>query len=360
MRVTLLHTGVRDAGEFGVVQRLNGGSTAVAHARAKTAHELVDHLLHTTFEGNATGDAFGHQLLHTLHTALEIAVFRAVFHGFERAHATISLELTTVEYDGFAGAFLASGHERTDHHAVSACGQSFHHIARIAESAVGNEGHTGAFESACHVVDCGELRHADAGHHACGANRSRTNAHFYRVGTGVNEHFGCFARGDIPHHDVDVGIFGLGFFELLHYSLRMSVCRVDHNGIDAGIDEGFNALHRVYGYTYAGGYAQTPLGVFACHGFVFGFCDVLISNESDEASVGIHHGEFFNLVLLQYLACAGKVGRGVGRHKVITGHHFVDGAVEIVFEAQIAIGHNAHELHVIVHNRDTSDVILGH
>ena len=32
--VTLLHTGVRDAREFGVVQRLNGGSTAVAHARA--------------------------------------------------------------------------------------------------------------------------------------------------------------------------------------------------------------------------------------------------------------------------------------------------------------------------------------
>lgn len=34
VRVTLLHTGVRDAREFGVVQRLNGGSTAVAHARA--------------------------------------------------------------------------------------------------------------------------------------------------------------------------------------------------------------------------------------------------------------------------------------------------------------------------------------
>ena len=34
VRVTFLHTGVRNAGEFGVVQRLNGGSTAVAHARA--------------------------------------------------------------------------------------------------------------------------------------------------------------------------------------------------------------------------------------------------------------------------------------------------------------------------------------
>ena len=47
VRVTFLHTGVRDAGEFGVVQSLNGGSTTVAHARAKPAHELVDHLLHT-------------------------------------------------------------------------------------------------------------------------------------------------------------------------------------------------------------------------------------------------------------------------------------------------------------------------
>ena len=79
--VTFLYTGVGDAGEFGTVQRFDRSCTAITHTRTETTDKLVDDFLHTAFERYTTRDAFGHELLHTLHTTLEITILRTVFHG---------------------------------------------------------------------------------------------------------------------------------------------------------------------------------------------------------------------------------------------------------------------------------------
>ena len=138
------------------------------------------------------------------------------------------------------------------------------------------------------------------------------------------------------------------------------MCRVNDNGIDACIDECLDAFHRVDCHTYAGSNAQTAFGILTSHGFVLGFRDVLISNESDQTTVGVYYGEFLNFVLLQDFTCAGQICRRVGRYEIIARHHFVDRAIEVMLEAQIAVRDNTHELHVIVYDGDTADVIFGH
>ena len=46
--------------------------------------------------------------------------------------------------------------------------------------------------------------------------------------------------------------------------------------------------------------------------------------------------------------------------KVLARHHLVNLAVLVGLEAQVAVGHDAHQLVVSPHNGDAADVILGH
>ena len=204
------------------------------------------------------------------------------------------------------------------------------------------------------------MRDTHTGHDARCADRTGTDAHFHRVGAGFRQHFCGLSRGNVAHHDVYVGEFRLGFFEFFDNALGVAVRRVDDDGIDTGIDQRFDAFHRVGCHPYAGGYTQTAFRILTSHGFVFGLRDILISNESDQSTVGVYHGKFLNFVLLQNFTRARKIGGRVGRHEVFARHHFVNLAIVILFKAQVAVGHNTHELHVVVHYGDTADVIFGH
>ena len=97
---------IGDADEFGFLQVGDCGASGVAHAGFEAAHHLVEHLAEGAFVGHAAYDAFRHQLLGVGLLVLEVAVFRAALHGFERAHAAVALEFAAFEDDGLAGGFL--------------------------------------------------------------------------------------------------------------------------------------------------------------------------------------------------------------------------------------------------------------
>ena len=111
--MTFQHTCISDTCELGIVQCHDVCGATVAHARAQTTYQLVDNLLHCSLVGHSSCNTFGHQLLHLCGVALEVAVFLTVLllHSFQRTHATIALELTSVEDDGFAGALFSAGHQ---------------------------------------------------------------------------------------------------------------------------------------------------------------------------------------------------------------------------------------------------------
>jgi hypothetical protein len=60
-------------------------------------------------------------------------------HRAERAHAAIGLELLAVDEDQLAGALLAPGQQRADHHRVGAGDDGLGDVAGVLHAAVGDD-----------------------------------------------------------------------------------------------------------------------------------------------------------------------------------------------------------------------------
>src|SRR5690606_4565095 len=90
------------------------------------------------------------------------------------------------------------------------------------------------------VHDRGELRDADPGDHTRRADRARPDADLDRVRSGVDQRLGGRAGGHITGHYVDVPV-GLDLGNCLAYGPGMAVRRVDHDSVDASVDQRLSA-----------------------------------------------------------------------------------------------------------------------
>ena len=358
--MALEHTGIGDARKLGIVQLLDVGSATIPHTGTQTADQLIDHLVQGTFIGNTGSNAFGNQLLHVGGAALEIAVLRTVFHGFQRTHTTIGLELTAIENNRVAGRLFRSGNQRTDHDAVAAGSQCLHDITRIAQTTIGNQGNTRSFQCLGHVVDGCQLGNTDTGYHTGSTDGARTDTYLYGIGTCLNQHLGSFARSDITHYNINIWKCLLGLFQFFNDIHGVTMSRVDDNGIGTCLYQRLHTVQGVDRHADTGSHTQTALGVLAGHRFVLGLGYVLISNQTDQLVVLVYHRQLLDLVLLQNLCGSLQVGCLVGRHNVLLCHHLVDALAEVFLETQVTIGHDAYQMAFIVHYRDTTDLVFGH
>ena len=55
-----------------------------------------------------------------------------------------------------------------------------------------------------------------------------------------------------------------------------------------------------------------------------------------------------------------KIGRLIGCHQSLRGHHLVDLTVEIAFKTEVAVGHDTQKTAIVVDNRNSTDMILFH
>ena len=140
----------------------------------------------------------------------------------------------------------------------------------------------------------------------------------------------------------------------------MAVCRVYHDGVGAGLYQRLHALKRVVRHAHAGSHAQAAFCVLAGHRFVFGLGYVFVGDEPHELAVFVYDGQLFNFVFLQYLSGGGQVRLLGGRHQVLFRHDMVDRFAKVFLETQVAVRHDAHQVHVVVHNGDATDVIFLH
>src|SRR5436305_11977247 len=97
--------------------------------------------------------------------------------------------------DQFAGAFIDSSKETTEHDGISTGGDSFGDITRILDTTIGDHRYIVGASSRCTVVDGGDLGHADTGDDAGGADGTGTNTYFDGIDTGGDQGFGRF-RGN--------------------------------------------------------------------------------------------------------------------------------------------------------------------
>ena len=115
----------------------------VAHRRAQSAHQLVDHVHERALVRHAALDAFGHELLRGGDRILgleilEVAVRAALLHRAERAHAAVALvRAALVELD-LAGRLVGAGEQAAEHHAGRAGGDRLRDVAGVADAAVGD------------------------------------------------------------------------------------------------------------------------------------------------------------------------------------------------------------------------------
>ena len=113
------------------------------------------------------------------------------------------------------------------------------------------------------IHDRGELRHADAGDDARGADRARADADLDRVGAGIDQRLRALLRGDVAGDDLHGVGEPLDAVDRVQHARGMAVRGVDHDEIDAGVDQPLGALEAVLADGGRGGDAQPALLVLA-------------------------------------------------------------------------------------------------
>ena len=232
----------------------------IAHRGAQAAGELVQDRADRAAIGHLALDALGHQLHLVLDVLLEVAVGRALRHRAERAHAAIALVGAALVEEHLARALVGAGEQRADHHAVGAGGDRLGEVAGILDAAVGDDRHVRALRPASAASRIGgELRHADAGDDAGGADRARPDADLDRVGAGVDQRLRALAGRDVAGDDRDLVGRALDAPDLLEHLLGMAVGGVDDEAVDARRHQQFGALEALVADGGGRGDAQAPV-----------------------------------------------------------------------------------------------------
>src|SRR5207302_9146255 len=193
----------------------------------------------------------------------EIAFGRAFLHRAERAHAAVSLVRAALVELHFAGRFVGAGEERPQHHGVRASGDRLGDVARVAHAAVGDERHADLFERRGHVLDRGDLRHADARDDARGADRAGADADLHAVRAVLDERSRAIARADIAADDLHARIALLDPLHAIEHTLGMAMRRVDDEHVGAGLNQRRDALVGALSYADRCSDAQLAVRVLA-------------------------------------------------------------------------------------------------
>src|SRR5690606_37072056 len=107
---------------------VDAGAADVAHGRAQSAGELVDHAAERAAVRNTSLDALGHQLV-GVRSVLEVAVLGALLHRADRTHAAVALVAAALEQLALARRFLGAGEQAADHHRGRAGGDRLADVA---------------------------------------------------------------------------------------------------------------------------------------------------------------------------------------------------------------------------------------
>ena len=281
-----------------------------------------------------------------------------LLHGFEGAHATIALELTTVVDDRVARTLFRTSDERTHHHAAATSGEGLHDITGVAQTTISDEGNTCSFQHAVDIIDGAELWHTHTSHHTGGTDGTWADTHLDGVGTIVNQHLRSLTRSNITYDDVDIGEHLLSLDEFLDHRLRMTMGRVDDDGISAGIDKSLHTVEGIGCHTHTSCHTQTSFLVLAGHRLILGLGDILIGDKSDETVILVNNGQFLNLILLQNLCCCHQVSLLMGCHEMVFRHNLLHRTIQTALETKVTVGDDAYEVLLIIDHGDTADMIL--
>ena len=355
MHMALTHAGVADLHEGRLAAHiLDGRAPNVTHRRAQSASELVDDVAQGAAIRNAAFDAFGHELV-GVGRILEITVLAALLHRADRAHAAIALVAAALEQFDLARRFLGARKQAADHHRRCASCNRFRDIARIADAAIGDQRNAilQCFGDHC---DRGDLRHTDASNNPRRADRTGADADLHRIRARIHQCERGVAGHDVAADHLHVREILLDPCDAIKHALRMTVRGIDHDHVDARVDQRFDARFGVATDADRCADAQALGGILCRVGIVARLLDVLDGDQPAQLEGVVDDEHFLDAVLVQQREHF-LVRRAFthGHKPIFLGHDVADRIVELLLEAHVAAGHDADEL-VALHHRHAGDI----
>ena len=140
----------------------------------------------------------------------------------------------------------------------------------------------------------------------------------------------------------------------------MSVGGVDADDVGLRLDQRLDPVGRVFRHAHGGADAQPAQLVLAGVGELDHLRDVFDGDQPAKLEVVVHHQQLLDLVdleLLDRLVESGPHGDG---HQVLGGHELGDGLGEVGLETGVAVGDDAGQPSVGMHDRDSRDPVLLH
>ena len=316
----------------------------------------MDDAAHRAAVRHAAFDAFRHQLVGG-GGVLEVAVLRPLLHGSQRTHAAVALVRTALVQLGLARRFLGTGQQAANHDGRGTGGQRLADVARVADATVGDQ-RDAVLQRFGHQVDGGDLRHADAGDDARGADRARADADLHCVRAAVQQRQCGFAGADVATDDLHVREVLLDPADAVQHALRVAVRGIHHDHVHAGGDQRFHAAIGIA--THADGSADQQAGrqILGSVREVGVLLDVLDGDQATQFERIIDHQHLFDAVAVQQLQHFIRRGAFLDRDQaILLGHDVADRIVQLGLEAHVAVGHDAGQQAVAAHHRHAGDVV---
>ena len=338
-----------------VVDGLHAG---VAHCGAQPSDHLVQDRSGRALIGNLAFDAFRDKLVAFADLFLEVTICRAARHCADRAHAAIAFVGASLEQEDFARCFVCACQHRTNHCAVCTCRDGLGQIARELNAAIGDDRIVGfrGFLGAIHYS--GQLRNADPGNDARRADRPRSDANFHGIRTCIDQGAGGLSGGDIArHHLHGIRIF-LNTFNSLCDRYRMTVGCVDHDQIDARVDQCLRAFQPGIAYRRRRSNSQAAKFVLAGVRVQDRLLDVLDSQKPRAFALVIDDQQFLDAPFLQQLACRLQIYRLTHSRQIVRCHQCADRSLFIFGKANVTAGQDARQTLVVIDNGEAGDFVL--
>ena len=260
-----------------------------------------------------------------------------------------------------ARSFLAAREGAAEHHGGCAGHEGLGDVAGVVDATVGDARHASGAAGLGGLVHGGELRDADTGDHAGGADGARADADLDGVDAGVDHGLRTLAGGDVAADDVHAIERGIGLQAANHVEsqLGLTVGGVDHEHVHAGFHQSGSTVVGVAQEADACGDAQTALLILGGVRVLLGLDEVLDGDQTGQVAFGVDQRQLFDLVLGQQAVrvLLGDVGRT--GDEVLAGHDLGDLQTVVILgsdETHVTVGDDTDELAVLVHDRQAGDV----
>ena len=136
--------------------------------------------------------------------------------------------------------------------------------------------------------DRGELRHTNTGDDPGGAYRARADSDLDRIGAGIDQRLGTLRRGHVAGDDLGIVAEPAGLLHTFQHPFGMAVGGVDHQHVDAGVEQRLGPGQPLVAGAGGGGDPEPPLFILAGVGVKLGLLDVLDRDQPDTAIVVVH------------------------------------------------------------------------